>query len=179
MSGVLAQRVLRRVWKNSHSEDVMTNYEDTQNRSLDLSVPPLTAFAAPQLTEFYHRHIARVVSASGTEDARTSAANTVRQAAEDGRLSASDVDRLMKLVTTDNANVHQLYLESLDDPRASDLAGALLGVIQSRKTPATDEPHTHVLTDGDLIVLGIAGGPIMALGVAMALAYEHVTITID
>jgi enoyl-CoA hydratase/carnithine racemase len=85
----------------------------------------------------------------------------------------------MTLITSDTADVHQLYLDTLDDPQATDLAGAILGMIQLRKDTPTDDNHVHALTDSDLVVLAVVGGPVMAVGIGLALLSEHVHVTID
>ena len=157
----------------------MSILSDPCNPPWDLPIPKPLAYAVPQLAETVHRRIAAIATTNDTNRTRDSATAAIQQAAEANRLSESDVQRLMTVLTTDTADAHQLYLDSLDDPRATDLAGAILGLIQLRQDSPTDDDHVHALTDGDLILLAVVGGPAVAIGVGIALVAEHVHVTID
>lgn len=161
--------------------------------------PGANALAVPQLAEKIHRNMSAIVAASGTDGARSAATAAIRKAKEAGSLSESDVQRLTAVVSTDSYDARKLYLESLDDPTASEFAGMLLGVIQlprdrgtgsasaygtesgsgsgsaSAASASTDSPHGHTFSDLDLIALGLMAGPIAAVAVGIVMASEHVS----
>jgi hypothetical protein len=148
--------------------------------------PWVNALAVPQLAEKIHRNIDAIVAASGTDGARSTTMAAIQKAKDAGDLTETDVQRLTAIVNTDSADAHKLYLEALDDPTASEFAAMLLAVIQlprargtgPAQTPATtDTPHVHVFTDADLVALGLLGGPIVAIGIGIALASEHIHIS--